>query len=126
MCLIVVLELPLGQKLSGASKGFFFQNEVNSSCHNFLQNSIQRLTPISGAVNSKHTHPPLPPGICKAYMSFFSGAAANAPWWGQVAHTKTPQWGLKSVQMSHPPGQHLLHFPVNELQMPYLTVQYIT
>ena len=59
-------------------------------------------------------------------MSFFSGAAANAPWWGQVAHTKTPQWGLQSVQMSHPPGQHLLHFPVNELQMPYLTVQYIT
>ena len=35
-----------------------------------------------------------------------------------MVHTKTPQWGLKSVQMSHPPGQHLFHFPVNELQMP--------
>ena len=37
--------------------------------------------------------------------------------------------GLKkcaNVPPPPPPGQHLLHFPVNELQMPYLTVQYIT
>ena len=65
--------------------------------------------------------PPHPLGICKAFIIFLVGGKLQMPQGVLGGSYKNPTVGLKKVRMQVP---HLgttttLHFPVNELQMPY-------
>ena len=71
-----------------------------------------------GSVNSKRAHPPPPPpGICH-----FVVEKPQCPTVGRLVYAKTPWWGFKKVckcpnLLKTTPK---LHFPVSELQVPYL------
>ena len=68
-----------------------------------------------GSVNSKRVHPP--PGICH-----FVVEKPQCPTVAWLVYTKTPRWGFKKVCKcpSLLKTTPKLHFPVNELQVPYL------
>ena len=90
------------------------------SC-SFASDFRLRSLAIYGSVNSKRT-PPSP----RAFVFFFFGTAESVLRWGPGGFIQKPHVRAlkKCVQMPHAGTTLKLHFPVNKLQMPYLTVQY--
>ena len=91
----------------------------HSFSYSFASDFRLRSLAIYGSVHSKRAPPP-------EHLPFFFLEQLKMSQGGAGGFIQKPHVGAlkKCVQMPHPSTTVKLHFPVNKLQMPYLTVQY--